>query len=391
MAETADVVVIGGGVTGASIAFHLAVAGVRDVVVIERGRLGGGSTSRAMGGVRAQFADPIHIRMSLFSIDVFERFTDLTGCPAGYLPHGYLLLATSPAHMARLAEVSTLQSRAGLDDVEMITPAEVARRLPFLDTSDVLGAAFRQRDGFVEPLAILHGFAAAAGRAGCRFIEGEAVADIEVSGGRIAGVRTSTVSIATRTVVNAAGAWSAGTAALAGLDLPLRPLRRQITRTRPVPGMPDGSPMVIDLTDGFHFRPDPRPAGPQGLRIAGPDAEELHGFDDAFDPVFAGRAVAWARRRAPGLGSPEADLDRCSAGLYAVTPDHHAVLGEEPDLPGFFQANGFSGHGVMHSPATGRILADLITAGGSDTFPGAERLGPGRFRMGALLNEPAVF
>lgn len=391
MASTADVVVIGGGVTGASVAFHLAMSGVRDVVVVERGRRGGGSTARAMGGVRAQFADPLHIRMSLFSIQLFERFGDVTGRSSGYLPRGYLLLATTPEHTARLAEVAALQRSAGLHDVETLTPDEVARRLPFLEMDDVLGASFRQRDGFVEPMALVGGFSAAAKRAGCRFIEGEEVTAIESSDGAVAGVRTPGRVIATRTVVNAAGAWSAGVAALAGLELPLRPMRRQIARTGPLPALPAEIPMVIDLTDGFHFRPDPRAEGPAGLRIAGPDREVLYGFDDTVDPMFARRAVDWAHRRAPGLGRPEPEPALCSAGLYAVTPDNHAVLGEEPELRGFFHANGFSGHGVMHSPATGRIIADLITTGRSATFPGAERLGPGRFRAGALLTEPSVF
>lgn len=391
MRESADVVIVGGGVVGASIAYHLTRLGVRDVVVLERGGVGSGSTGRAMGGVRAQFADPLHIRMSLFSMEMFERLGEITGFDPGYLPHGYLLLATTDEHVERLEEVSALQRAAGLDDVQMLNADEVGQRLPFLETRDVRGAAFRQRDGFIDPLALLRGFRAAAERAGCRVEEGAPVTAIVTERGRVVGVQTASRSIATRVLVNAAGAWSASVAALVGSELPVTPLRRQIVRTGPVTSLSGEIPMVIDLTDGFHFRPDPRESGPPGIRIAGPDARERRAFDEAFDPDFVGPAVGWACRRAPRLGGIRAEPDRCSAGLYAMTPDHHAILGEDPRVQGFFQANGFSGHGVMHSPATGRILAELITDGRSSTFPDAERLGPGRFAAGALLHEPAVF
>lgn len=391
MRETADVVVVGGGVTGASIAFHLAEAGVRDVVVLESGRLGSGSTGRAMGGMRAQFADPLHIRMSLFSMALFEAFADVTGGSCGYLPHGYLLLATTPEHLTGLADAARIQRAAGLSDVEALTADEVARRLPFLECSDVMGAAFRERDGFIDPIGLLNGFADAAMRAGCRFVESARVTAVRTAGGTVVGVDTADRAFDAPVVVNAAGAWSAAVAGLAGIELPVQPLRRQLARTRPVPDVPAAMPMVIDLTNGFHFRPDPRGSGPPGLRIAGPDARPVQDFETSFDREFLHPAISWATRRAPRLGPLTPDEPRCSAGLYAVSPDHHAILGEEAELRGFYEANGFSGHGVMHSPATGRILAELITSGRSETFPEASCLGPARLRDGTLLTEPAVF
>lgn len=391
MARTADVVVIGGGITGASVAFHLCTAGVRRVVVLERGRSGDGSTGRAMGGARAQFADPLHIRMSLHSIAVFERFEEITGCGAGYLPHGYLLLATSAAHLERLAQIGSVQRAEGLTDVEMLSTAEVARRLPFLRTDDVLGAAFRQRDGFVDPLAVMRGFASAAARMGARLLERSPVWAVRVSGGRVVGVNTEGGRIDAPCVVNAAGPWAAEIARMAGVDLPVRPLRRQIARTGPIALLPPDTPMVIDLTDGFHLRPDPRGDRTPGLRIAGPDPVEAYGLDFRADPAFGDAAAAWLGRRAPELARAAGGTPRCSAGLYAVSPDHHAILGEEPGVRGFYEANGFSGHGVMHAPATGRILAELVTAGRSETFPGADALSPSRFLAGELLHEPAVF
>lgn len=391
MARTADVVVIGGGITGASVAFHLCAAGVREVVVLERGRLGDGSTGRAMGGARAQFADPLHIRMSLYSMDVFERFEELTGRGSGYLPHGYLLLATSRAHVERLAEIGALQRAAGLMDVEMLSAVEVARRFPFLTTDDVLGGAFRQRDGFVDPLAVMRGFFIAATRMGARFVEDSPVLAVRGSGGKIVGVDTPGGPIDAPCVVNAAGAWSAEVARMAGIQLPVRPLRRQIARTGPIATLPGEIPMVIDLTDGFHLRPDPRGSAPAGLRIAGPDDVEVYGLDFRADPSFGDAAASWLERRAPGLARDAGGRPACSAGLYAVSPDHHAILGEEPEMRGLYEANGFSGHGVMHSPATGLIVAELVTTGRSDTFPAAAALAPSRFGAGELLHEPAVF
>lgn len=391
MVETADVVVVGGGVVGSSIAYHLVEAGVRDVLVLEGAEHpGAGSTGRAMGGVRAQFASPSHIRMSLHSIEFFARFEELTGTPSDYRPDGYLLLASRPGQLERLREVRELQAAAGLHDVEILSAEEVLRRFPLLHPEAVLGGAFRQNDGFIDPLALIRGFSRRAAEGGARLRMGAPATAIRREGNRVAGVETPGGVVATRVVVNAAGPWAAGVAAMAGVDLPVRPLRRQIVGTLPFPGLPPGLPMIIDLTDGFHFRPDYR-MGPPGVRIAAPDPEEVWGFRTDFDPTFAEALLPRAERTAPCLRGVVVDPARCSAGLYSVSPDHHAILGEAPGVEGLFLANGFSGHGVMHSPATGRILAELVVHGESRTFPEAAEFSPRRFPAGRLLHEPAVY
>lgn len=392
MAETADAVVVGGGVVGSSVAYHLAEAGLRRVVVLEGAeRQGTGSTGRAMGGARAQFASPAHVRMSLWSLDVFAAFEELTGVPAGFRPNGYLMLAARPEQLERLREARELQRAAGLLDVEILSAAEVCDRLPLLAPERVAGGAFRQGDAFVDPLALVSGFTRAALRRGARLRLSAPATGIRVEGGRVAGVEVRGEAISTPVVVNAAGPWAAAVAALAGVDLPVRPLRRQIAGTGPLADLPPDLPMVIDLEDGFHFRPDFRVGPPPGARLGAADPVDVSAFRTDFEPAFAEAVRARAARTAPLLGAAVIDPARCGAGLYAMSPDHHAILGESPEVAGLFFANGFSGHGVMHSPATGRILAELVTAGHSATFPEAADFGPGRFTSGRLLHEPAVY
>lgn len=392
LAERADVVIIGAGVVGSSIACHLVQVGVRSVVMLESAeRQGSGTTGRAIGGVRAQFANPAHIRMSLHSLDCFARFEEITGIPSGYRPNGYLLLATRPGQLERLHQVREHQRAAGLHDVEILSAAEIAYRFPLLRVDAVFGGAFRQADGFIDPLALVQGYTQSAVEGGARLRLAAPAIGIRVRSGRVAGVQTPDGFISTRTVVNAAGPWAAAIARMADIDLPVRPLRRQIVGIRPLAGLPPDLPMVIDLGDGLHFRPDFRVGPPPGLRIGAPDPVEVWDFGTEFDPSILAAIFPRAELTAPLLRGAVVDRDRCSAGLYEVSPDHHAILGSMPEVEGFFFANGFSGHGVMHSPATGLILAELITRGVSSTFPEVAEFAPDRFREGRLLHEPAVY
>ncbi len=383
--ETADVVIIGAGIVGSSIAWHLTQAGCRNVLVIERETHQGlGSTGKSMGGVRAQFATAVNIRMSLYSIEVFRRFEELTGHPSGYKPHGYLFLATSPAHLAYLRANQERQRATGLTNVELLAPEDVVKFFPLLRADDIVGGSYCPTDGFVDPHSVMTGFMNAALRDGARLWRGVEVTGVTVDARGVAGVQTTTGSVATRTVVNAAGPWAAEVARMAGIELPVVPLRRMLVPTEPFAGLPERFPMIIDMTNGFHFRREGL-----GLLMAWNDPEETPGFKTSFDPDFIEKILTRAVHRVPAFENLEVNPRRAWAGLYEVTPDHHAVLGPVPQVPGFYLANGFSGHGVMHSPATGRIVSDLIVRGKTDLIE-ADALSVARFAEGRLLEETAV-
>ena len=383
--SSADVIVIGGGIVGSSIAYHLAEAGCRDVLVIEREtHQGKGSTGKSMGGVRAQFGTPINIRMSLYSIAFLATFDEVMGHPSGYRPQGYLFVATTPSHMDYLRENYRHQVAAGLRAVRLLDPRDVWYIAPELRRDDILGGSFCATDGFVDPYSVMTGFMRKAMERGVRLLRDTAVTGIAVDARGVTGVETSRGFLSSRTVVNAAGPWAGKVARLAGVDLPVEPLRRMLVPTEPFPGLPDRLPMVIDMSTGFHFRPEGL-----GLLMAWNDPEETPGFKTAFDPAFIEKILTHAVNRVPCFEDLQVNPHRAWAGLYAVTPDHHAIIGPAPGLPGLFFANGFSGHGVMHSPATGRITADLILHGASSLLD-ARDLNLERFAEGRMLEETAV-
>ena len=384
-AETADVVIIGGGIVGSSIAYHLTEAGCRNVLVLEReAHQGQGSTGKSMGGVRAQFATDVNIQMSLYSIDFFAAFDETIGHPADYRPHGYLFVATSERHLSYLKANRERQAALGLKNVSLVTREEILEMVPQLRGDDILGGTFCPTDGFVDPHSVMMGFMLRARERGARLWLGAEVTGIDIEGGRVTGVRTTRGRVATNVVVNAAGAWAARVAGLAGEDLPVEPLRRQLVPTEPFAELPARFPMVIDMSTGFHFRRE-------GTRIllAWNDPEETPGFKHEFDPSFVEKILTRAASRVPCLAEAQVNAGRAWAGLYEMTPDHHAVLGPAPSVGGLFLANGFSGHGVMHSPATGRILSDLILHNETRLFD-ASPLRASRFAEGQLLEETSV-
>lgn len=392
MTETADVVIIGGGIVGASVAYHLTERGCRNVLVIEReAEQGLGSTGRATGGARAQFATRINIQMSLYSIQFLAHFEEMTGHAAGYQPNGYLLVATDERQLEYLKANRKLQMSLGLKNVEMMTSDLIARMVPQLRMDDIVGGSFCQTDGIIKPRSIMKGFTARALERGARLWLGVDVTGIDVDKGCVSGVVTTRGRVATRVVVNAAGAWAALVASFAGLEIPVTPLKRQLVATKPIDAVPENLPMVIDMSDGFHFRPDPREGLTPGLLIGWPGPEEVPpGFETEFDSEFADRALRRARERLTCLDGAELDLSRSRAGLYEMTPDHHAILCEAPGIPGLFLANGFSGHGVMHSPATGRLISELILEGEARLFD-ITSLRLERFAAGSTQSETMLF
>lgn len=391
MKQTADVVIIGGGIVGASVAFHLAERGCTNVLVVEREvEQGLGSTGRATGGVRAQFATAINIRMSRYSIDFFSRFEEATGHACGYEPAGYLFVATNEAQFDYLKQTRARQLAEGLTNVELLGADEIARRVPGLRTDDVAGGSFCQTDGFIAPLKVLGGFMSRALAGGVRVWTETAVTGIEVEGGRVVHVETTRGRISTRVVVNASGAWAAETARMAGVEIPCVPLRRQLVSVKPTAPLPENLPMVIDMSNGFHFRPEARELAAAGVLLAWPDEAETPGFKTNFDPSFTDKVLQRARERVPSLvAGATLNESRCRAGLYELTPDHHAIIGEAPGVGGLFLANGFSGHGVMHSPATGRLIAELILDGRAELMD-ISALGAERFAAGRLIEETSV-
>jgi sarcosine oxidase subunit beta len=384
--ETAEVVIIGGGIVGASIAWHLTEQGCRNVLIVEREtHQGKGSTGKSMGGVRAQFATAPNVQMSLYSIRFYSEFDERLGQPGGYRPQGYLFVATADKHLDYLRSNHALQHSLGLKQAQMVSRYDIVARVPQLRSDDILGGSFCPTDGFVDPYSVMTGFTACAVERGARVWRSTEATAIQRDAKGITGVETTRGQVSTCTVVNAAGAWAAQVAALAGIDLPVEPLRRQLVPTEPFSEVSHEIPMVIDMTNGFHFRPESL-----GFLLAWNDPEETKGFKTDFEPSFIEKILERAADRVPCFENIAVNPKRAWAGLYEMSPDHHCILGPVAEVPGFFCANGFSGHGVMHSPSTGRILADLILHGKTNVVSNIEALSPARFAKGELLHETAV-
>ncbi|MER6436573.1 FAD-binding oxidoreductase [Streptomyces sp. NPDC001185] len=351
MKGTAQVVVIGGGVIGTSIAYHLAGAGVRDVVLVERGELASGSTARAAGGVRAQFSDELNIRLGARSLEAFARFGEEPGQDIGLHRVGYLFLLSTPEEVASFEDGVRLQNALGVPS-RLIDPAEARRLSPLITTEGLLAAAFSPDDGHCTPESVVQGYAAGARRHGATLLRHCEVTGIETRGDTVTGVVTTGGRIATGTVVCAAGAWSRRVGAMAGVDLPVQPLRRQIAVTGPVPGLPPGLPMTIDFTTSLYFHAE----GP-GLLVGMSDPDETPGFATGTHERWIPRLAEAMRHRAPAL----LDLRRTGgwAGLYEITPDHNALIGEARSCSRFLYATGFSGHGFLQGPAVGEVVRDL--------------------------------
>src|SRR5271166_666969 len=384
--QAAEVVIVGGGIVGYSIAWHLTEAGCRNVLMVERESYQGkGSTGKSMGGVRAQFATPVNIQMSLYSIPFYAAFEERLGLPADYRPQGYLFVATRPSHFDYLRTNQALQRSLGLTQVRMLTREEIVGIVPQLRSDDVLGGSFCPTDGFVDPYSVMVGFTTHACEQGTTLWRSTEVTGILRDNGRITGVETTRGPVSTRVVVNATGPWAAQTAALAGVKLAVEPLRRMLVPTEPFDGVSHAIPMVVDMTNGFHFRPESL-----GFLLAWNDPEETPGYKTDFEPSFIEKVLVRAADRVPCFENLAVNPKRAWAGLYEMSPDHHAIIGPIDEVPGFFCANGFSGHGVMHAPATGKIIRDLFPHG--RTHVGAEAGGPSpqRFKKGALFNKTAV-
>jgi sarcosine oxidase, subunit beta len=382
--HTADVVLIGGGIVGSSIAYHLVTAGCKNVLVLERETAQGkGSTGKSMGGVRAQFSTAVNIKMSLYSIPFYASFEDRLGHPCGYRPQGYLFCATSESHLAYLRANYDKQVAIGLKDVRLVAGDEIRGWFPQLRGDDIAGGSFCSTDGFVDPYSVMIGFMSWAADNGAILWKNANVTGIKRNGSTFE-VATTRETVSTPAIVNCAGPWAAQVAKMVGIELPVEPLRRMLVPTEPFDQFPLTAPMIIDMSTGFHFRPEGR-----GFLLAWNDPEETPGYKTDFEPSFIEKILTRAADRVPVFENVAVNPKRAWAGLYEMTPDHHPILGESPEVPGFFFANGFSGHGVMHSPATGKILSDLILTGKTDLID-ASLLNFSRFAEGRTIHETAV-
>lgn len=337
-----------------------------------------------MGGVRAQFSTPVNIQMSLYSIPFYAHFEENLGHPAGYRPQGYLFCATSEKQMAYLNTNYEKQVALGLKDVRLLKADDIRQMFPQLRSDDIVGGSFCATDGFVDPYSAMIGLMTCAADQGAKLWKNTTVTAIAQNGGKVTEVETTKGPVSTRTVVNCAGPWAASIARMVGVDLPVEPLRRMLVPTEPFDQFPHTAPMIIDMSNGFHFRPEGL-----GFLMAWNDPEETPGYKTDFDPAFIEKILTRAADRVPIFENVAVNPKRAWAGLYEMTPDHHPILGEAPEVPGFFLANGFSGHGVMHAPATGKILSDLIVKGKCDLVD-TSLLGLNRFAEGRMIEETAV-
>ena len=375
----AAVAVIGGGVMGASVAHHLAARGQRDVIVLDRAEgPGAGSTGRATGGYRAQYATSVNVRLSLLARAKLLGFEEETGVDPGYLPAGYLWLAGSEAELETLRAAREVQHAEGLHEAVGVTPDDIARLNPAIRLEGIVGGAFCPSDGFLRPLKLLEGYLAAAGRRGVRARWGVDVTGIRRgAGGRIETLETSSGPVEVDAVVNAAGPWAASVAALAGVALPVTPLRRQIAPTTPCDLLPADMPMTIWAGDGFHLRV----RDGRVLLLWPTPGEPGRPLDISVDPAWIDAVVAMAHARIPILRRATIDRAGSWAGLYEMSPDKHAILGAVAACPNLYCINGSSGHGVMHAPALGQLLAEIICDGKASTLD-VSCLRPSRFDEG---------
>ncbi|MGQ0735384.1 MAG: NAD(P)/FAD-dependent oxidoreductase [Acidobacteriota bacterium] len=364
MKDSAEIVIIGGGCMGASVAYHLALAGLTDVILVEReAQLGAGSTGRNAGGFRHQFSHPANIALSKESIALFAHFEDAVGAAIDYWPDGYLFLLNTDDAVAAFHRNVALQREHGID-VQWLAPKDAAALCPGLAVDGVLAATYCAADGIADPNGVTMGFARAAQAKGVEIRRDEEATGIRVDHGRVTAVETRRGAIATYNVVNAAGPWAEQVGRMAGVEVPVIAERRHIFIAQPPGGgswddpahrgrVPATRLMLIDFESTFYFH---REGG--GLLFGMGDPYEQPGFDTTVKWEFLPKVIEVALGRLPALG--DAAVSHAWAGLYELTPDHNPIIGPAAEVAGLFTIAGFSGHGFQHSPAAGRMLVDLM-------------------------------
>ena len=367
----ADVVIVGGGVMGASVAYHLAVRGQRDVLLLERDDLfGQGATGKCAGGIRFQFGSEINVRLSLHSIPMLEHFEAELDQPIGLHQCGYLFVLTRAEDVQAFRRNVAMQRQLGVA-TEWLEPDEVRSRLPLLQLGDALGGTFYARDGLCDPSSVVNGYIRAARHLGTKCLTNIEVTGMEVRQDRITRVLTASGAIETQAVVNAAGPFARDVGRMLGVDLPIVPVRRQMLVTTPLPQVPPDFPFVIDFATGLYFHRE----GP-GIMTGMANPQEPVGTDESVDLAWEQVHLEAALRRFPLLA--QAGLAHHWAGLYEVSPDAHPLIGRLEPLDNAYVVAGFSGHGFMHGPIAGKLLAEVILDGHASTLD-IDALDPNRF------------
>ncbi|MEK7747900.1 MAG: FAD-binding oxidoreductase [Nitrospirota bacterium] len=380
--KTADVVVIGGGIIGAAVAAFCAKCGASNVVLIERNALlGSESTAKNAGGVRAQFASESNIRFSLKSIEMLEQWeTALEGHNPHYQQIGYLFCTSNAQQMEEFKTRVALQNKLGVS-ARLLTPNEIRTMLPYIYADDLVGGTFCQQDGIIETASLLAAYEKMIRHHGGQIFTETTVTGIETSNSRVRGVLTNRGRIATEKIVNAGGAWASKIGQMAEVSIPIFPWRRQVIVTQPLP-LADPFPMLVDADTCIYMHKE---SG--GILMGWADPNQPKGFLSGMDEDYNIAMIEKAIPRLPLL--EKAQILTAWAGFYETTPDHHAILGETKTLQGFYIAAGFSGHGVMHSPATGQVMAEIIVNGLAETLDPTP-LSLERFTEGKMLNESVV-
>jgi sarcosine oxidase subunit beta len=381
--DRVDVAIIGAGVIGCSVAFQLSRMGQTNVCIVEKETLpGAGSTSKANGGIRAQFTTDVNIAMSLASMEILDALEEEIGEPPLYRKAGYLFLTDHAEKLAAMREAAAYQRARGVS-VEVLDGDGVRAKAPYA-AGPIVGGTFGPRDGFIDPGGLANFFLREATRAGVKTRYGAEVTAIERSspGGFL--VRTSTGDLRASVVVDAAGPYSARVASFVGADVPVVPVRRHLLISGPIASLPPIIPMTIDADTGILIRREGN-----RILIAYSNPDEPPGFNLAFDPEFPLRIAEPLDARFPTVGDAGLDMARSWAGLYEVTPDHHSIISPVAGVPGFFVVAGFSGHGIMHSASAGRVVAEMIVKGRSESVD-VSPLSLERFARGDLIHETMV-
>jgi len=376
--KVADIVIIGGGVMGASTLYHLAARGQKNIILLEKEEFyGQGATGRCAGGVRYQFATEINISLSLESLPMLERFIDEIGQDVNYRQCGYLFVLTNEQDITAFKHNIALQHSMGVQ-TEWLTGDEVRHCLPFMRFDDAIAGTFNHKDGLVDPNSVVMGYISAAGRLGSNVQSMVEVIGIQVQGGKVQSVVTNHGEIATPVVINAAGPWAGLIGKMVGIEIPITPLRRQMLTTSPLSEIPIDFPFVIDFGQSLYFHREG-----EGILTGMSNPDEKTGFDQTVDESFEIINMEAAIARLPIMEN--AGMVSHWAGLYEVTPDAHPIIGRTP-IEGFYLVTGFSGHGFMHGPISGKLMSEIVLDGKATTLD-VSFLDLNRFEENRLIHE----